>query len=260
MNLLSHTYTWLLLGLWLWVFSYSEPVHATPNGWKWYNEPKARPIPPKPEPAPLPANANTTVMSATQQLQWFHQTYDEVKADATINPQDEAAYLKLMQLNHFIGQKATQTGMTFKKLLLKHPEYSYVKDRPVEQAARSPYHQQERRKKIDMVEKMKKEGWGFFFVYEGNDTLSQTLAPSIQQFADTYDIELLGVSNDGVFIDAVRQSRRNHDRVIVPYTPALILVNPTTSEFKPLAYGFISQHDLLGRFYNVATDYQASDF
>jgi conjugal transfer pilus assembly protein TraF len=29
---------------------------------------------------------------------------------------------------------------------------------------------------------------------------------------------------------------------------------------KPLAYGFISQTALLGRFYNVANDYQTPDF
>jgi conjugal transfer pilus assembly protein TraF len=199
-------------------------------------------------------------MSATQQMQWFHQAYEEVKADATINPQDEEKYLKLMQLHHFISEKTTQTGMTFKKLLLKHPEYSYVKDRPVEQAARSTYHQLERQKKTEMVKKMKEEGWGFFFVYEGNDALTQTLAPSMQQFADTHNIELLGISNDGVFIDDIRQNRPNENKVIVPFTPALVLVNPNTSEFKPLAYGFISQSDLLGRFYNVATNYQSPDF
>ncbi|MDC5842223.1 type-F conjugative transfer system pilin assembly protein TraF [Vibrio europaeus] len=248
--------------LFYWTLSHSDTVHATtsPKGWKWYNEPKSLPILPPPKPTPLPPNTTTTVMSATQQMQWFHQAYEEVKADATINPQDEEKYLKLMQLHHFIGEKTTQTGMTFKKLLLKYPEYSYVKDRPVEQAARSTYHQLERQKKTEMVKKMKEEGWGFFFVFEGNDALTQTLAPSMQQFADTHNIELLGISNDGVFIDDIRQNRPNDNKVIVPFTPALVLVNPNTSEFKPLAYGFISQSDLLGRFYNVATDYQSPDF
>lgn len=250
------------LALFIWALSNAQITSAspTPKGWKWYNEHKVHSASPKKEPTPLPSNTRTTVMSATQQMQWFHQTYEEVKADATIHPEDEDKYLKLMQLNHFIGEKTTQTGMTFKKLLLKYPEYSYVKDRPVEQAARSTYHQQERQKKIDMVDKMKLEGWGFFFVYEGHDPLTQSLAPSMQQFADTYDIELLGVSNDGVFIDNIRQNRLNNNKVVVPFTPALILVNPTTSEFKPLAYGFISQNDLLGRFYNVATNYHSPDF
>ncbi len=101
---------------------------------------------------------------------------------------------------------------------------------------------------------------GFFFVYQGEDALSQTLAPSVQAFADTHSMELLGISEDGVFIDTVKNNRNNDKKVVVPFTPALLLVNPKTGEFKPLAYGFISQNELLGRFYNVANDYQTPDF
>lgn len=231
-----------------------------PKGWRWYNEPKDHIEKPIEKPQAPPLNTVTRVMTATEQMDWFHDVYNEVKNDATINSHDEDKYLKLMQLHHFIDKKTSQTGMTFKKLLHKHPELSYTKDRPLEQAARSTYHQLERDKKIQAVNQMQQEGWGFFFIYEGNDTLSQTLAPSMQQFADTYSIELLGLSNDKVFIDTIRSNRSNDNKVVVPYTPALILVNPKTAQFKPLAYGFISQNDLLGRFYNVATDYQAPDF
>lgn len=106
------------LVLFTWALTYVHLTFAsptTPKGWKWYNELKAYPTAPKPVPTSLPSNTKTTVMSATQQMQWFHQAYEEVKADATINPQDEEKYLKLMQLNHFIGEKTAQTGMTFKK-------------------------------------------------------------------------------------------------------------------------------------------------
>ncbi|MGR5392228.1 type-F conjugative transfer system pilin assembly protein TraF, partial [Vibrio crassostreae] len=37
-------------------------AHETPPGWRWYNEPKARPD--KPKPKPLPSNTQTTVSSA----------------------------------------------------------------------------------------------------------------------------------------------------------------------------------------------------
>lgn len=249
-------------GLCLWALFLPAVCQAslTPNGWKWYNEPKPRPVRPKEKPQPPPQNTVTTAMSATQQMQWFHQTYSEVLNDATLNPQDKDKYLRLMQLNDFIGNKTQQTGMTFKQLLLEYPQYSYIKDHPVEQAARGPYLELERNKKIDAVRAMRDQGWGFFFVYEGQDPLSQTLAPSIQAFADTYQIELLGLSNDTRFIPALNRNRHNNGKVIVPYTPALILVNPNTGDFKPLAYGFISQSDLLGRFYNAATDYTAADF
>lgn len=249
-----------LLGVLLLFWSCLIQANDTPKGWKWYNEPKPPLKQPKKKPKPLPPNTVTKVMSATEQMDWFHEAFNEAVNDATINPEDPEKLLKVERMKRYILKKSTRTGMTFKQLLLDYPELSYTKDRPTEQAARSTYHSLERNKKIAAVQKMQEEGWGFFFVYEGNDSLSKALAPSIQQFSDTYSIELLGLSNDGTFIESVRNNRSNDNKVVVPYTPALILVNPHTSEFKPLVYGFISQNDLLGRFYNVATDYQTPDF
>ncbi|HHP0489133.1 TPA: conjugal transfer protein TraF, partial [Vibrio harveyi] len=78
--------------------------------------------------------------------------------------------------------------------------------------------------------------------------------------ADQYHLELLGISNDETFITNIKENRHNQGKVTVPFTPALILVHPRTGEMKPLAYGWISQNDLLGRFYNVATNFEQSNF
>ncbi|PSU37275.1 type-F conjugative transfer system pilin assembly protein TraF, partial [Photobacterium frigidiphilum] len=81
----------------------------------------------------------------------------------------------------------------------------------------------------------------------------------VQQFADTHGIEVLGISLDGKQLASIHQNRDNGNHIQVPFSPALVLVNPNTQEMKPLAYGFIAQEDLLGRFLNVATDF-APDF
>ncbi|CAK1696205.1 conjugal transfer pilus assembly protein TraF [Vibrio crassostreae] len=151
--------------------------------------------------------------------------------------------------------------MTFKKLINEHPEYSYTKDRPTEQAARATYYQGLQLKNEATVRQLVQEGWGLYFIYEGQDALSQTLAPSIQDFAHRYHIELVGISKDGHTFETIDENRIDKaGRVQVRYTPALMLANIHTKALKPLAYGFISQKDLLSRFHNVATDYQDSDF
>lgn len=238
-------------------------AQETPPGWRWYNEPKAMPVTPKPK--PLPSNTQTTVsspktLSATEQMAWFHSVHIEAQNDAAIHPKDKDKLAKFLALNHFITDQTDQLGMTFKALLLERPEFSYTKDHPTEQAARQVYLALEDKKKTDAVEKMKQDGWGFFFVYEGKDALSQQLAPSIQAFADQYHFELLGISNDETFITHLKENRHNQGKIAVPFTPALILVHPSTGEMKPLAYGWISQNDLIGRFYNVATHFEQSDF
>ncbi|NOI41078.1 type-F conjugative transfer system pilin assembly protein TraF [Vibrio sp. 070316B] len=238
----------------------SVQASQSPLGWKWYNEPVVKPASKKTPPKPIPPNQTTRVMSATEQMDWFHQTYKEALNDATINSKDEGKLKTVMQLNQFIGERTSETGMTFKKVLHANPELSYLKDRPAEFAARGTYHQLEREKKVAALAHMREAGWGFFFVYDGQDALSQQLAPSMQSFADTHGIEILGLSRDHTFVSGIRENRVNDNKVEVPFSPALILVNPNTGEMKPLAYGFISQTALLGRFYNVANDYQTPDF
>ncbi|HHY0497229.1 type-F conjugative transfer system pilin assembly protein TraF [Vibrio parahaemolyticus] len=232
-----------------------------PRGWRWYNEPKAKEVKPKEEKATLPPNSATTVMSATEQMQWFHSTLNEALNDATINPTDEEKYLKFMRLKKFIDDKTAQTGMTFKKLITEHPEFSYTKDHPTEQAARETYYQAMKVKHEASVRQLVQEGWGIYFVYEGQDAIAKALAPSVQDFANRYHIELVGISKDGHTFDVINENRIDKTgKVNVHYTPALMLANIHTKALKPLAYGFISQNDLLARFHNVATDYQDSDF
>ncbi|MCD9515582.1 hypothetical protein GLP23_11880 [Photobacterium carnosum] len=58
---------------------------------------------------------------------------------------------------------------------------------------------------------------------------------------------------------AIKKNKRNDGKLNIQTSPALLQINPKTNSIKPLAYGFISQEELLSRFLNVATDY-APDF
>lgn len=230
-------------------------------GWRWYNEPTPVKTQPKPQVAPAPTVTitRTQTLSPTEQMQSFKRYYDDTLNDAVINPNDAAKVEKSMLLNQFVSEQSSQYGMTFKKVLLDNPSLSYTKDRPTEQAARSSYLALERNKKIRAVRSLAEAGWGLFFVYKGNAEIDKALAPSVQQFASDHGIELLGVTLDGQTLPTINKTRENNQHINVPFSPALVLVNPGTGEMKPLAYGFISQEDLLGRFLNVATDF-APDF
>ncbi|MEI8616464.1 type-F conjugative transfer system pilin assembly protein TraF [Shewanella sp. PP-He15 brown] len=230
------------------------------QGWRWYNEPTA----PKKQAlkkaeTPSVTLTRTQTLTPTEQMDWFHSYYQDTLNDAAINSQDSKKVERAMLLNQYVSNKSSEFGMTFKKVLLDNPELSYTKDRPTEQAARSTYLSLERNKKMRAVRSLADAGWGLFFVYKGQEEIDIALAPSVQQFATQHGIELLGVTLDGVALPAIVQNRQNERHINVPFSPALVLVNPGTGEMKPLAYGFISQDDLLGRFLNVATDF-APDF
>ena len=236
----------------------------TPMGWRWYNEPK---VVKENKEKPKVSNPNNTsltrTLSSTEQLKWFQTHHQEIQSAATIDPTNNEKVEKAMLLNQYVSDQSSKFGMTFKEVLLSNPSLSYIKDRPVEHASRSDYLQGEKEKKVYAVKEMASQGWGFFFVYNGSDSLSETLAPSIQQFATTYGIDVLGISKDGIPLSSIKNNKlvdKDSNSIQVDYLPALLLVNPSTKEIKPLAYGFISQDQLLGRFFNVASNYNQPDF
>jgi conjugal transfer pilus assembly protein TraF len=233
---------------------------ADAQGWRWYNDPAAlQKKAPAKAATPSVTLTRTQTLTPTEQMQWFKDYYQDTLNDAAINSQDTKKVEKAMLLNQYVSNKSSEFGMTFKKVLLENPALSYTKDRPTEQAARSTYLSLERSKKMRAVRSLADAGWGLFYVYKGSEEMDITLAPSVQQFATEHGIELLGITLDGVSLPAILQNRQNEQHIDVPFSPALVLVNPGTGEMKPLAYGFISQEDLLGRFLNVATDF-APDF
>ena len=256
----------LLLGL-------TSLAHASPNqepqGWRWYNEPKpvkikkqTPPEPPKPQ-----ASMSTTpaakpkarTLTATEQMKWFHNYMAEVQNDSVINSTDVDKVMEFMYLSQFVEGKTTEYGMSWKEALIKDPSLNYRLEHPTEALARQTQNAMTKQKKINAVQEMQQQGYGLFFVYNGEAPLDKVLAPSIQDFATQYKIELLGISLDGVMLDSITNNRDNQGKLDIDATPALLLVHPSTNDIKPLAYGFISQEELLGRFLNVATDY-APDF
>ncbi|HIF9325784.1 TPA: type-F conjugative transfer system pilin assembly protein TraF [Photobacterium damselae] len=242
-----------------WLLIVTTPLYANPNGWRWYNEPKAPIVQPKP---PLPKQPHATItqtpskpMTATEQMNWFHGYMAEVQNQAIINPTVDNV-LAFMKLSQYIDGKTTDFGMTWKEALLVDPSLSYRIKHPTESLARQTQNAQIKARKEAAVKALAEQGYGLFFVYQGQDPLNQRLAPSIQAFAEQYGISLLGISDDGKILPSIKQNRLNNGKLKVPVIPALLAVNPNTQDIKPLAYGFISQEELLGRFLNVATQYQ----
>ncbi|EEZ39253.1 type-F conjugative transfer system pilin assembly protein TraF [Photobacterium damselae] len=243
----------------------STNLHAdnTAQGWRWYNEPRPAVIKPKPITPKRPTATVTTTppprtLSATEQMNWFHGYFNEIKNKAVIDP-SLANVLDIMRLNHYIDGKTTDFGMTWKQALVTDPSLSYRLKHPTESLARQTQNAQVNAIKANAVRTLAHDGYGLFFVYKGDEPLNKQLAPSIQAFADEYGIELLGVSLDGKKLPSIRHNRLNKGKLKVEAEPALLLVNPNTNTIKPLAYGFISQEELLGRFLNAATNF-APDF
>ncbi|HIF9218357.1 TPA: type-F conjugative transfer system pilin assembly protein TraF [Photobacterium damselae] len=254
--------TWGLIALL--AFSPITDANNQAAGWRWYKEPKAHPKRLKPQPKP---QAHVSVsqtpstpppLSATEQMTWFHGYMEEVKTQAMINPTVDNV-LAFMRISHFIEGKTTDFAMAWKQALLEDPTLSYTAKHPTQSLAKQTQNAELRQQREQAVKTLTDQGYGLFLVYRGQDPISIRLAPSIQAFADLYAIPLLGVTLDDTPLSSIKSNRANQGKLAVKVDPALLLVNPNTGQIKPLAYGFISQDELLGRFLNVATQY-APDF
>jgi conjugal transfer pilus assembly protein TraF len=191
-----------------------------------------------------------------QRMEIFHEYFNNVESHAAEDPSVENIQ-KLVALQHYIKNMSVKFTTTWQKVLLDYPEYDYELVHPTNQLATQIDHAQfsaEEAKKIASLSQQ----YGLFFFYSSKDPYAVKMAQSLQFFADKYQIALMGVSMDGSFLNDISNNQKNSgqaERMGVKYFPALYLVNPKTKSFQPLGYGFLSESQLLERFYNVATNF-----
>lgn len=97
------------------------------------------------------------------------------------------------------------------------------------------------------------------YFYRGGDPIDAQMAGVVADFARTRHIALIPVSMDGQVSPQVPDSRPDGGqsaRMGISHYPALFLVDPASKDYRPLAYGFMTQDDLAKRFLNVATGFK----
>ena len=235
-------------------------------GWHWYNVPDETeieeetpkllpPVLPRVEALTVPPKAK--IKTALEKLKAFQAHYEEVKAEWTINPTVENS-AKLMRMNAYMAAMSHQAALAGQQALLKYPELSNRLKNPTDTVGRQAHIDQLNQKEEQAVKNLAQK-YGLFYFYYGKDPVSQALSPSIQQFADRYGIELIGVTMDGTVHEVIKHNRANEGQAKnfeVKAFPALILVNPQKAQFQPIAYGFIAHSELLNRFLKIATHYE----
>lgn len=235
-------------------------------GWHWYNVPDEVEIEeetPKPTIPALPpvesliAPQKPKTKTALEKLKAFQANYEEVKAEWTINPTVESS-AKLMRMNAYMTAMSHKAAIEGQKALLKYPELSNRLKNPTDTVGRQAHLDQLNQKEEQAVKDLAQK-YGLFYFYYGKDPMAQALSPSLQQFAERYGVELIGVTMDGTVHEVIKHNRANEGQAkkfAVKAFPALMLVNPQKGQFQPIAYGFIAHSELLNRFLKIATHYE----
>lgn len=230
------------------------------TGWHWYNEPKPekkRPPPRPPATPPEPRMPDLSKMTPVEQSEVLKQYTKEALARAILYPTSEntATFLRWQK---FWTDRASMFSQSFAVAQLNHPDLDYNLEHPHYNSTAPLQQARDQAEQAAAISALSGR-YGLFYFYRGGDPIDAQMAGVVADFARTRGIGLIPVSVDGNVSPQVPDSRMDggqSQRMGISHYPALFLVDPGTRNFRPLAYGFMTQDDLAKRFLNVATGFK----
>ena len=228
-------------------------VDAPIVGWHWYNEPQPEEgYEPEDDTVPLSALPPNLQMSLLQKL-----TKEKLNS-AILSPSPEKAadYLRMQSYLMNLSGQFTQSA---KKALLLYPDLDYNLEHSRYNSTTTLQQTAARQRQNDAIYNLGQR-YGLFLFYRGNNLLDTQMAATVHQFSQQYGLSLVPVSMDGARSAGLPQTRQDGGQAAkmgVSQFPALMLVEPGSEQYQPLAYGFMTQDDLARRFLDVATDFKA---
>lgn len=220
-------------------------------GWYWYNEPQ-----PKEDKEPEDPQIPIRQLPPVTQMKVLQQMTYESRVRAIMQPSAEnsANYLRLQ---NFWTQQAGLFTQASQKALLKYPDLDYNLQHSHYNGT-AKLQLAETRQRTESAISTLAGRYGLFFFYRGNDAIDNQLAAVVSQFSATYGISLVPISVDGTRSEQLAETRPDTGqarKMGITHFPALILVEPGSEQYQPLAYGFMTQDDLAKRFLSIATDF-----
>jgi len=228
------------------------------TGWHWYNEPKKKPETPAPKvKPPQPGVPDFSKLTPSEQAEVLKGYTKEALNNAILHPSAEntATFLRWQK---FWTDRASMFSQSFAVAQLDHPDLDYNLEHPHYNSTAPLQQARDQEEQNDAIKKLSGE-YGLFYFYRGQEPIDAQMAGVVADFARLRHISLIPVSVDGTVSPQVPDSRTDAGqtaRMGITHFPALFLVDPKSKNYRPLAYGFMTQDDLAKRFLNVATGFK----
>ena len=243
----------LLICFWSWP-ALADYYKGHAEGYWWYQDPE-----PAEETAeenvtetPSPAIAAPPPFDPVAALKAFQEKLEYARAAAIMDPTPEniRAY---MGLNNQSLAKARNFTNVAQQTVWTNPDLDLSLRHPVYDQAVHAF-KDERRNLVDDFLHKTAERYGLFFFFRGDCPFCHKFAPILKFFAEFYGFEVIPITLDGGALPDFPNPRYNNAAGMsleVNDVPAVFLVNPTTREIRPIAYGFVSPEELRQRIYTL---------
>ena len=222
------------------------------TGWYWFDDPKESQKNSQKE-----SQENVNKSDPTEQVDMVRKKIKTALDQAIMDPTPQ--YVETyISLQNQLSERANQFANTWQKVLMNHPELNYSLTHPMNNVGLQVYHEAESQKKINTIHEFAKHS-GLFFFYRSTCHYCQRFAPILKHFAETYHIEVVPITMDGISLPEFPKSKLDNgasQQFQVSVEPSLYAVDPNTGKSFPVAFGLTSESELLNNIYTIMTNYK----
>lgn len=220
----------------------NQVAFAAPHGYLWYNLPKE--IKQKPG-----VSYNKLSFTDKDAVLKFYTLEALHKVRHTHKIEDERIFLAMQ--DYWLKEAAIH-GKINQLALLKYPEYDFSVTHPTSQIGTKLQDAIENTKKIQTIKALA-DSTGLIFFYRGQHPIDLQQISILLDFCNRYKFKLLPVSVDGKISTLLPDSKIDNGQakyLNIRYFPAILIVNPKTKKFSPIAFGLTTQDLLIERLSN----------
>ena len=215
-------------------------------GWHFYCDPTKH--------KEAASNEDSQAQKAQSELKQVQERLEELKVQAVMYPTEE-------NLKNYITyqkeqlERAEKFADVWGKVLWKTPSLDAMVTSPINSVGNELRYEIENKDIEQTLLKLNKN-YGVFFFYSSICVFCQKFSPIIKVLADKYQLNVMAVSMDGVFLpewpsSVVNQGQARAMGMDGQPVPAVMLFDNTSNKVIPVGFGLLSMQELEKRIYEL---------
>lgn len=226
------------------------------TGWFWYKDPQPEPMPSKKLDARRDSRAAETSAAKPPEVrkyEKFKADMEEARIVAMFNP-TQANVERYVQYRTALVRLADQFAEAGQRVVWANPQYDFTQERPVNAIGLEAYKQERAKLQRETLERLAK-GHVLYFFFRSDCPHCHAFAPVLLGFSRATGVQVFPISLDGGGLPEFPRPHRDRGQAAAlgaNQVPALFLANPSTREVVPVAFGALSETELIDRLVAIA--------